>query len=284
MEDPSLSLARGASGSALANVGPEGPKNRVRPAVLFCLEPLSSAEGEFEGAPPGLTLGERRCEMHAPMHRRLIGALTISGLALAGLVISSDAAAAEEARWEDPTKPAPAVRRSGFAAGISSGLSLGRAWGYPNEAEKIDRRQFLADTKLGWSFGGTLWLGGALTDWFTFGFGLLQAGLSGHGLTAGGGAYVIHLETFPFFYSGKQGQNFGLLANFGAGSVVIMREKESRANGGNMGVIGLGAFWEPLRFWHFSAGPLLEGTYLFSSSAHFLSLTAGMRLVFYGGP
>ncbi len=217
--------------------------------------------------------------MRAFMQRPLTCAL-----ALAGLAISSVAPAAEEARWEDPTHPAPSVRRSGFAAGISSGLILGRTWGYPNEAEKIDRREFLADTKLGWSFGGMLWIGGAITDWFSVGFGLLQAGLRGNGLVAGGGSYVLHLETFPAFYAGKQGQNFGLLANFGAGSVVIQRGKESRANGGNMGVVGLGAFWEPLRFWHFSAGPTLEGTYLFSRSAHSVAFTGGMRLVVYGGP
>ncbi len=161
---------------------------------------------------------------------------------------------------------------------------MGRASGYPNEAEKIDRREFLADTKFGLSSGSTLWLGGALTDWFTVGIGLLGTGVRGNGLVASGGAFVFHLETFPFFYSGKAGRNFGFLANFGAGSVVILRDKESKANGGNMSCVGFGTFFEPLRFWHFSAGPSLETTYMFSPSVRALTMTAAMRLVFYGGP
>ena len=214
-----------------------------------------------------------------PLHMRPWPLLTCTAIWLA----TSTAGAAEET-WEDPTRPTPAVRRSGFTAGLSGGVSVGRASGYPNEAEKIDRREFLADTKFGLSNGGTLWIGGALTDWFTVGIGMLGTGARGNGLIASGGAFVFHLETFPFFYWGKAGQNFGFLANFGAGSVVILRKKDEQANGGNMSCVGFGAFYEPLRFWHFSAGPSLETTYMFSPSVRALTMTAAMRLVFYGGP
>jgi hypothetical protein len=216
--------------------------------------------------------------MRLRMRYRLLFTCTAFWLA------ASSAQAAEEAAWEDPTHPTPAVRRSGFTAGLSGGVSMGRAYGYPNEAEKIDRREFLANTKFGLSTGSTLWLGGALTDWFTVGIGMLGTGVRGNGLVATGGAFVFHLETFPFFYAGKAGQNLGLLANFGAGSVAILRKEASKANGGNMSCVGLGAFYEPLRFWRFSAGPSLEGTYMFSPSLRSLTMTAAMRLVFYGGP
>jgi hypothetical protein len=216
--------------------------------------------------------------MRALMRLRLLFACTAASL------VARSALAAEKEGWEDPTHPTPAVRRSGFVAGLTGGVTLGQARGYPNEAEKIDRREYLANTKFGVSNGSTLWLGGALTDWFSVGIGMLGLNVRGNGLFASGGAFVFHLEGFPLFYAGKAGQNLGILANFGAGSVAILRNQDSKASGGNMSCIGLGAFYEPLRFWRFSAGPSLEGTYMFSPSLRSLTMTAGMRLVFYGGP
>jgi hypothetical protein len=161
---------------------------------------------------------------------------------------------------------------------------LGRSYGYPNEAEKIDRAAYKSDTGLGIGYGYVLWLGGALTDWFTVAVGLSSGQLLGNGLQAAAGGFVFHLELFPLFYAGKAGQDLAVLLDFGAGNLQILKDSNKLADGGSMSIIGLGACYEPLRFWHFSAGPTLEGTYFFSRSGRDLSLVAGFRLAFYGGP
>jgi hypothetical protein len=186
--------------------------------------------------------------------------------------------------WKDATRPPSAERRSGFTMGLSQGFRLGRAYGYPNEAEKIDRAAYQSDTGFAVGFGYVLWVGGALTDWFTVSVGLNSGQSIGNGLQAAAGGLVLHLEVFPLFPASKAGQNLGVLINFGAGNVQILKDNSKLADGGSMSMVGLGACYEPLRFWHFSAGPTLEGTYLFSRSARDLSLTAGLRLAFYGGP
>src|SRR3954452_4612091 len=93
--------------------------------------------------------------------------------ALGGLIASAlvtGAARAEEADNDSPGfTEAPAVRRSGFAFGAFSGLSLNAARGYPNEVEKIGLPQYEVKGGLAPSNGGGLWVGGAITDWFTIG-------------------------------------------------------------------------------------------------------------------
>jgi hypothetical protein len=183
-----------------------------------------------------------------------------------------------------PIAAPPAVRRSGFLLGVSSGLALGSASGYPNDVAKIDLPEFEASTGLGVNSGSALWIGGSLADWFNIAFGFQRVSFKGNGLDAVEGNLGIRLEAFPLFYRGGAWQDFGLSFTAGTGSVSVERDGESVAEGEATSAVGFGAFFEPLRFWQISTGPDLTYTHQFSRSMSAHLLVVGWRLAFYAEP
>jgi len=176
-----------------------------------------------------------------------------------------------------------AERRSGFAAAFDLGFGLGRATGYPNEISKIDDPDFESST--GNAFGSTwsLWAGGALRDWFTFGLGLMSIGAASKDIKAGSTAFILHVETFPLWSLGGSLRDLALYSHFGAGGLKITGGPED-ADGGFMSVLGGGLSYELWRPGHFAIGPVLEGSYLYSQSGEVFGMFAGIRSTFYGGP
>jgi hypothetical protein len=191
--------------------------------------------------------------------------------------------AAEEAE-EETFVVAPAERRSGFSFGLSGGLAVGSASGFPNDVSKIGLPEFEAETGFGASTGGALWLGGALADWLTVGIGTFGGGVSGNGLSATGGAFHARVEAFPLFYRGGAWKDAGVLFTAGLGGYTVKRGTETVAEGEGTSAVGLGVFFEPWRFWQFSTGPQVEYGHQFSRSLSAHTLVIGWRTAFYGGP
>ena len=54
--------------------------------------------------------------------------------------------------------------------------------------------------------------------------------------------------------------------------------------GASAAVVGLGAGWEPLRFWHFRFGPAAEYLHVWSQTLTADSVSLEARLTFVGGP
>lgn len=202
-------------------------------------------------------------------------------LAIACLTWPAVSRAAEE-RWDGGFDLKP-KRRSGFAAGLDLGFGLGNARGYPNDISKIDDPLYRSST--GDAFGSTwsLWLGGALRDWFTFGIGLMSSGEASGEMRGGASALIFHVEGFPLWSLGGPLRDLAIYGNFGAGGSQITGGRED-ANGGLMSVVGGGVNYELFRFGHFALGPMLETQYLFSQSAKQFGVFAGARTTFYGGP
>jgi hypothetical protein len=181
--------------------------------------------------------------------------------------------------------PEPATRRADFTIGTHIGAAFGRAVGYPNKVEKIDNPRYEANTGLGAGFGGALWIGAALRDWFTFGVGLGQTSVDGSSLTSSGTYFLAHIEGFPLFYQDPFFQDLGVYAEFGAGGRDVNDGSDAVGEGGVMSFVGAGVFWEPLRLGsNFSAGPMLEVTHMFSQSLTSTIGLAGLRLAYYSGP
>jgi hypothetical protein len=182
---------------------------------------------------------------------------------------------------------ASATRRSGFTFGFESGLSLGAAEGYPNDFSKMDNPAYRARAA---GFGGsfTLWIGGALTDWFTFGFGLGGGSFGGSIMSSEASTFLFHLESFPLFSLGDRWRDIGVFADFGTGSAFIhrKRDKAEMAAAGAPSIAGIGAFWEAWRVagGHLTAGPVLSWQYQESDSMVRYFGTLGLRGAFYGGP
>jgi hypothetical protein len=186
-----------------------------------------------------------------------------------------------EADWQN----ARATRRSGFTAGLVLGAALGHASGTPNDYSKIDNPAYESRTG-GAGLANALWIGGALTDWFTFGLGFGSSAFGGSQLQSKGSAFLFHIETFPLFYRGRTLRDLGLFVDLGTGvgSIVRKTTQVPISEAGSFSVAGLGAFWECWRVSGFAAGPVVSWQYQSSQplQRHFAVL--GLRAAFYGGP
>lgn len=191
------------------------------------------------------------------------------------------AKAAEGVEAEDYT---PSVeRRGGFMLGFSPGLGLGTASGFPNEASKVNREEFRANTEVSPASTTSIWFGGALRDWFTFGLGATLGGVEGDQLIASGGAFSVRVEAFPLYSYGGRLRDFGLHTVVGAGAMTVEDKAGAKvADGGALSLVGFGAFYEPWRLWQFKLGPSVEYTQLFSLTLRAHVASVGLRTSFYG--
>jgi hypothetical protein len=184
-------------------------------------------------------------------------------------------------------QPPPAVRRDGFAMGLSVGVGLLAADGYPNTVQALSDPTAEVRTGLVPGASLSLWLGGALRDWLTFGIGFRSSsGFSPDRLTSLP-ALLLHVEGFPLFFKGGHFKDLGLALDGGLGSgtifgVIDQKALDPLASGGAMSFLGLTAFYEPLRFWHFSAGPGIGYMHAFSQSLTSHQVLLSFRLTFYG--
>jgi hypothetical protein len=181
--------------------------------------------------------------------------------------------------------PVPKTRRSGFTAGVYGAMSFGTVSGYPNDLGKIDDPLYRSATS-GVGAGGMLYIGGTLTDWFTFGFGLAQSSFGSGRIVTKGSAFLFHIEAFPLFSIGGGYRDLGLFTDFGTGTATIVRrdDKMEFSSSGSLSMAGLGAFWEPWRAGHFVAGPFACFQYQESDSMVRTFGEVGLRGAFYGGP
>ncbi|MDX2055261.1 MAG: hypothetical protein SFV15_22855 [Polyangiaceae bacterium] len=174
-------------------------------------------------------------------------------------------------------------RRGGFMLGFAPAYGIGTTSGYPNEAEKVNRAEFRADTDLAAASYTSVWFGGALRDWFSYGLGGVLVGQKGNQLEASGVAFGVRLEAFPLYQLGGSLRDLGVHGEFGAGALKVEEKDGTKvADGGSLSLIGVGAFYEPWRLWQIKLGPSLEYSQMFSQTvrAHFVSL--GLRTSFYG--
>jgi hypothetical protein len=180
----------------------------------------------------------------------------------------------------------PATRRSGFVAGVRGGMSFGSVVGYPNDFSKWGQDPYRSATS-GVGSAGMFFLGGALTDWFTFGIGFESTNYGGSNNYSNGWAVLFHTEVFPLFSLGGGYRDLGMFVDIGTGQAAITRRTDDAefASSGSLSIGGLGAFWEPLRVLnHLAFGPYLSGTFQQSDSVTRAFGVIGLRGAFYGGP
>ncbi|AUX48336.1 uncharacterized protein SOCE26_098700 [Sorangium cellulosum] len=185
--------------------------------------------------------------------------------------------------------PRPAARRGGLAVGISAGLALGSAAGFPNDVQKIGYQRHYTETGVGIGGGGYVWIGGALADWLTFGAAggghLLSA--KDHGSLAGG--FMFHTEVFPLFSLGGPWRDAGVAIDAGTGVAYTTADAAGdddadAIDGALPARVGVGAFYEGIRLWKVSMGPWLYADYTWSSSVRQTGVYLGWRTALYTGP
>jgi hypothetical protein len=193
-------------------------------------------------------------------------------------------ARADEDSFKSQYQPPEPELRSDFLIGLSTGLAAGGAVAYPNEAEKIGRSEFRRERDFGLGSYLALWFGGALRDWFSFGFGLsvLSSGPDDNRLSQV--AFITRLEGFPLYPLGRRWRDLGVYLDVGAGGSVIQVGKETVADGGSVAYLGTGVVYEWVRFGSFTLSPTIGYVHNFSPSMTSHYGTFGARIVFYGGP
>jgi len=224
-------------------------------------------------------------------HRTVRRSLLVAGLAATallsptGVVAQSDDSGDDvEAGELDVYAPVAAQRRSGFTVGVNLGLMVGDVSGFPADFDKVGVAEHEVDTGAVATLGANAWIGGALQDWFTFGLGGTGVGLSGNGLDASGGAFLVHIEVFPFFPLGGGLRDLGFAANFGVGGMTIERAGKERAQGSGMSVVGAGVFWEALSWGGLNVGPSAEYLHMTMRNITLHAGQVGLRVAWYGGP
>jgi hypothetical protein len=239
--------------------------------ALGLLSPLAAAQGS--ATPPPADAPAKSAE--APARPEAIGEAPARPEAI-GEAPGPDGVAA----WE---REAP-VRRSGFTVGVAGGVILGSAAGFPNDVKKIGLERYYTETGLGVGGGGMLWIGGALTDWLTFGVALGSADLTAGDNTVSNSTFMFHLETFPLFPLGGLWREVGVTLDTGVGtSITTDGSEDTLIDGGAVSHIGGGVFYEGIRLWKVSMGPCLYGDYSWGLSVRQPGLLVGWRTALYTG-
>ena len=174
---------------------------------------------------------------------------------------------------------ARATHRSGFVVGVALGTGVVAFSGYPNDSAKVGRERYYTET--GASVGGmfSLWFGGALADWFTFGVGFTGGSmplLSDQKASSGG--LIFHIEAYPLFTLGDRFRDLGVMFDAGTGSATVMPKNSDAKliDGGGPSMIGAGPFYEGFKLWKTKGGPCVEGSYMWSDTVRrpLLNVTA----------
>lgn len=219
----------------------------------------------------------------------LVLLLSISLVATSVVDVARAAAPGSGTSYDDAASnydPGPTLRRGGFFMGVEQAMGIGAYSGYPLDVAALNDPDAKQTTGPGFATQFDLWLGAAVRDFLSFGLGASL--LSANGDQIGGGlAMLFRLEGYPLFYKGGLYRDLGLSFEGGVSVGAIVEREDGKAgdqvaNGGAMSTIGAGVFWEPLRFWHFSAGPSCNYLYAYSQTMQVQQGTLGFRFVFYG--
>jgi hypothetical protein len=177
-------------------------------------------------------------------------------------------------------------RRGGFVLGVIAGPAIGWAAGNPSDIKVRSDPAVEAETGVAFGHRVTPLLGGALSDWFTFGVGATFGSLQNGDYRSGIGSFIFHLEAFPLYGEADAYRDIGVSVDFGAGSSAIRTKSpdDEVASSGVMSTVGVGVFWEPLRVWHLAAGPYVGYQHNWSRWYTRNDLTLGLRAMFYGAP
>ncbi len=185
--------------------------------------------------------------------------------------------------------PAAHRYRSGIALGLSLGVGIGSASGYPNNSQEIgDSAYYSAGGFMGGGYG-QFFVMGALSDYLSFGFWFGHSDLRNSDWRSVGNGGGFRLEIFPLVDLVPSLEGLGILANLGIGSGNLYTPNPQLPEAvGTQSWGGIGIFHEwgfgYSRAGHFAFGPALEFDAIWSQPFEQHGVVGSARLVWYGGP
>jgi hypothetical protein len=190
-----------------------------------------------------------------------------------------------------PEDCAPRIR-NGIVLGLSLGVGLAGASGYPNQASRIGDPAYYASSPLMVGSGTWFHVMGALADWVNFGIWFGTSSFSSKNWKSNGGGGGFRVELFPFeelYKSNAFLRDLAVFGQFGIGGATL----EVTAPGnypsadGTETFIGAGVFYEKNLGrglgGHFALGPSLEYDAIISTGFERHSALLAGRFVWYGG-
>lgn len=206
------------------------------------------------------------------------------GLACAAALFFSDVEAQAQ---ESNAAPVQVSRRGGFIFGVALGPQVGSVRGYPNDARRLGRREFLAETGFSAGGAGSAWVGIAFND-------VLSFSLAGYGGTLVGAqhqtsykAFAFRVEAYPVFAAGGPFRDLGVSIESGLGVVASSLRSDPATipiDSGAASRLAVGAFYEGIRLSKLSMGPFVEADLMWSPSAFRPTAWLGWRMNFQNRP
>jgi hypothetical protein len=192
------------------------------------------------------------------------------------------AGADKPAAWET----AAPERRGSFAMGIGLGGGVGAAYGYPNDSAKIGHPAYHATSGAGAALGSTIWIGGALADWLSFGVGFGYSNILSAETSSPAPYGLFHTDLYPLYGLGKAFRDLGAMADFGLGFPTTTDKKTNLAiiQGEASSYVFVGIGWEGLTAWKLRMGPFAGIHYMFSDSVSRPVGLIGFRMTLYAKP
>ncbi|HTJ83405.1 MAG TPA: hypothetical protein VL400_16915 [Polyangiaceae bacterium] len=183
----------------------------------------------------------------------------------------------ETAKWE---------RRGGFGIGLTLGLGVGAANGFPNDSKKIGRERYYTESGLGFATGSSLWLGGALADWLSFGIGGGFSQIMNGENTSRAPLLVFHTDVYPVYWLGDAWRDAGVMlqAGFGFPTTVDDATDETLIDGAGSSYIFVGGFWDGIKAWQLHMGPFGGVHYMWSDSVRRPLALVGFRMTLFTAP
>lgn len=183
--------------------------------------------------------------------------------------------------------PVVHTRRGGFTFGLSAAFGIGPISGYPLDVAKLGKARYLTEVGASTGANGTVWIGGALTDWLVFGLGAGGTYSVGNGIVTKGYTFVFHTEAFPLFWAGGPLREIGIAFDTGAGQITAEPEQGASPTAGPLidsgaaSRVGASLFYEGLKLWKVSAGPFAAFDYTWSASLSQPLFLIGLRTSLY---
>jgi hypothetical protein len=183
----------------------------------------------------------------------------------------------------------PPRRRTGIAIGLTQGLGLGAASGYPNNSQDIGTAADYSASGPMVGFGSNLLIMGALADYLNFGFWFGRTQFKSGSWQSSGGGAGLRVELFPLEILYPPLDGLGVFGQFGLGSANLSSSQPGALTAsGTQSFAATGVFyeWSVTKIFggHFGLGPALQYDAIWSLPFERHDLVAALRIVFYGGP
>jgi hypothetical protein len=185
-----------------------------------------------------------------------------------------------------PAAPPKPTRRGGFVVGLTAGAGAASLVGYPNDEQKIGYASYYTVTGVRPAGLAQLWIGGAFSDWITFGVGFSGTPIFATGSNqARSSAGMFHIEAFPLFALGGRLRDLGIMLDAGFGTANVTDPTGTKlVDSSSTSLLGGGVFYEGIRTWKIAQGPFLMGNYMWSDTALRPGIFAGWRVSLYTKP